>query len=70
MTPQMLAVLTGFLHRVARKILGMMARQHDGSWVYPPIEEALEAALFLVEEYVRRRRNRMGWYMATARCRC
>ena len=56
-TPRMLEVLKGFHHRVARKLTGKMARrQADGSWDYPPIADALEAAgLFPMED-------RIGWY--------
>ena len=65
--PQMLEVLKGFHHRVARKIPGKMARrQADGSWVYPPIVDALEGVgLFPMDEYIRRRQNRMVQYLAT-----
>ena len=65
--PKMLEVLTGFHHKIARQIAKKTAsRQPDGTWVYPPIAEALEiAGLFPMEEYIRRRQSRMVQYVAT-----
>ena len=65
-TQSMYKALAGFHHRVARRLAGRMPRLEQGQWVYPPIQEALEAAgLFPMEEYITRRRNRMVDYVAT-----
>ena len=51
-------VLAGFHHRVARRLSGRLpTRYYNGTWYYPPIEEALEAAgLYPMSEYLARRR--------------
>jgi hypothetical protein len=72
-TPAMLKVLEGFHHKVARKISGKMARRTATGWVYPPLFEALEVAgLYPIQEYIRRRQDRLAEYVATrpiyARC--
>ena len=51
-------VLAGFHHRVARRLTGLYPKLQGGQWVYPPVEEALEAAaLYPMDEYLTRRRN-------------
>ena len=68
LTQSMRNVLTGFHHRVARRLSGRMPRylHHEDRWEYPPIEEALErAGLFPMEEYLLRRRNKMVDYVST-----
>ena len=59
-TESMRLAFQGFHHRVARRLTGMTARLQNGVWVYPPIEEALEAAgLRTIDVYIARRRRRM-----------
>ena len=66
-TPQLMSVLEGFHHRVARRISRMTpTRQPNGDWVYPPIEDALEAAgLYPVQTYVGRRQATLVDSIAT-----
>ena len=55
LTASQLQALTGFHHRVARRLSGRMPYRdaHLGRWVYPLIEEALEiAGLSPLEEYI------------------
>jgi ssDNA-binding Zn-finger/Zn-ribbon topoisomerase 1 len=67
MTPQMLAVLRSFHHKIARRISGYLPqRNQDDTWHYPPITEALETAgLFPIEHYIRVRQNTIATYIAT-----
>ena len=53
-TGEMLKVLEGFHHRVARKIAGMKAwRVEDGEWDYPLVGDFLEAAgICKINEYI------------------
>ena len=50
----MLNVLEGFHRRVARRILGIIAKRVvDGKWKYPLVGASLEAALlYLIQEYI------------------
>ena len=52
----MLKVLEGFHHRVARQITGLMAKRGaGGDWEYPPVVEATEAAgIHHIGEYINR----------------
>jgi hypothetical protein len=63
---QMLAVLRGFHHKIARQISQLLPeRINDTTWYYPPIKEALEiAGLFPVEHYIRVRQNTVAAYVA------
>ena len=67
MTPRMGRTLGGFQHRVDRQISGRQPQLlQDGSWEYPPLEEAMwEAGLQEVESYVLRRQNTVAQYIAT-----
>jgi len=67
LTDRMLKTLTGFHHRAARRITGMVAyRAPGGEWVYPPIDEVLkEAGMYTMEHYISKRRNRLVTYVAT-----
>jgi hypothetical protein len=72
-TPAMLKVLKSFHHKVDRRISGKMARLSATGWVYPPLFEAFdEAGLFPIQEYIRRRQDRLAVFVATrpiyARC--
>ena len=59
-TKSMRLALRGFHHTVACRLTGRLARLLNGVWVYPPIEEALEAAsLRPIEEYITQRRERL-----------
>lgn len=66
-TKAMLEILKSFHHRVARRLSGMMPhRAEDGTWTYPPLQEAMEkASLWPMREYVRRRQATVEDYIAT-----
>jgi len=67
-TPAVLKVLEGFHHRAARRLSGRQPRYlpREGSWFYPPIEEALEAAgMYTIEHYINVRRNTLVGHIAT-----
>ena len=65
-TPDILRLLESFHHRVARRISHKMPYLVNGTWIYPPIEDALaEAGLFPLEIYIRRRQNSIAQYVAT-----
>ena len=67
-TPQVLRVLEGFHHRVARRLSGRRPYYlpAEDRWVYPPIEEALEVAnLFPMKHYIDARQNRLAESVAT-----
>jgi hypothetical protein len=66
-TKEIHQVLEGFHNRVARRISRKMPKlQSDGSWTYPPIEEAREiAGLWPIGEYIQRRHNRMVQEIST-----
>ena len=57
LTNPMIKALESFHHRVARRISGKMPKRlHDGSWTYPPLQDALqEARLYPIREYIHRR---------------
>jgi hypothetical protein len=60
--------LSGFHHRVARRLSGRMPRylRREDQWVYPPIEGALAVTgLVLIEESVTARQNRLAEHIAT-----
>jgi hypothetical protein len=64
-TPRMMKILTGFHHRVVRKITGKTAKLENGVWVHPPIADALKKAkMEPMEEYVRARQARMIQWLA------
>ena len=54
----MLNILEVFHHRAYRNISGITEKGvADGTWEYPPVVAALEAAgLYTIQEYIRRRR--------------
>ena len=57
-TDSILQTLRGFHHRVARSLTGLKPRLQNGEWVYPPIEDALQAAgMHPMERYIVRRRR-------------
>jgi len=65
-TDTILQMLTGFHHRIARRISALIPRRTQNGWVYPPIEEALESAgLYTMEHYLQVRRNRVADYVAS-----
>ena len=59
--------LTGFHHRVERRMAGMVPKhQPDGTWSYPPIRAAM--AMVGLEEigvYIARCQNTIAQYIAT-----
>ena len=67
LTPRMERALDSFQHRVAQQLVGRQPRRRgDGSWDYPPVEEAMEVAGF--EEIMIssvRRQNTAVDYIAT-----
>lgn len=65
-TPQMLKMLDGFHHRIARRITNKMpTRLGNDTWHYPPIQEALDdAGLYTITEYIQRRQNTIAQYIA------
>jgi hypothetical protein len=67
-TSQVLRVLEGFHHRVARRLSGKRPYylSRGNQWVYPPIGEALEAAgLYPIEHYISVRQNTLADNVAT-----
>ena len=59
-SPAVQRALSGFHHRVARRLSGRTPRylRQEDRWVYPPIAEALEVAgMFTMEHYVSIRQN-------------
>jgi len=67
-TPQVLKVLEGFHHRVARRLSGKRPRflPREDRWDYPPIEEALETAgLYSMRHYIDVRQNTLAENVAT-----
>jgi exonuclease III len=64
-TPPMLKILEGFHHRIARRITNKMPHLQHGTWVYPPLQEALtEAGLFPIATYISRRQSTIAQYLA------
>ncbi len=60
----MVTTVEGFHNRVARRLSGKMPVLIHGTWVYPPIAEALEAAaLFPIERYIASRRGTVHTYV-------
>ena len=57
----------GFRHRVARRLLRRQPQRGlDGTWEYPPLEEAMaEAGMQEVNTYVARRKNNVAQLIAT-----
>ena len=67
-TSQVLDVLAGFHHRVARRLSGKRPYLHpvENKWVYPPVKEDLEGAgLYPIEHYIRVRQNTLAANVAT-----
>jgi len=67
-TPAVLRVLSGFHHRVARRLTGKRGRylHHEDRWVYPPIDEVLqEAKMYSIEHYINVRRDTLIQRIAT-----
>ena len=66
-TPWMEKTLKGFHHRALRRMAGMVPkRQRYGTWVYPPIGEALETVgMDEIGLYITRRQNTIAQYIAT-----
>ena len=65
---QVLRVLEGFHHRVARSLSGKRPYYlpAEDQWVYPPIEEALEVAgLYSIDHYIRVRQDTLAVNVAT-----
>ena len=67
LTPRMERALDSFQHRVARWITGRQTRrQGDGSWAYPPLEEAMGESVFEgIRKSITRRQNTDAHYIAT-----
>ena len=68
MSPRVLKVLSGFHHRAARRLSGLSPwySLRERRWVYPPVEQALEATgMYDVEHYVRKRQNTLVESIAT-----
>jgi hypothetical protein len=64
--PQMLQVLEGFHHQIARRITNKMPYLHNDHWIYPDIAEALaEAGLYPIAEYIHRQQTHIADYIAT-----
>ena len=63
----MLKALDSFHHRVARRITGMIPRRlPDGTWFYPPLDQAMkQAGLRSMEHYIAVRQDRMAQHIAT-----
>ena len=67
--------LAAFHHRVARQLTGKQITKHrDGTWTFPGTDEVLrEAGLLKIEEYITKRRSRLGRHVANnitlERCR-
>ena len=59
--------LDSFQSRVARRLTGKQPRRKkDGSWYYPPLEEALgEAELEGIQNSITQRQNTVVQYIAT-----
>ena len=65
-SPQVLRVLGGFHHRVARRLSGLMPSLRQGEWYYPPLEDALSrSGLLPIEDYIMARQNRLVEKVAT-----
>jgi hypothetical protein len=66
-TPQMIAVLRRFHHKIARCISVYLPQQNkDNTWLYPLITKALEiAGLFPIKHYIRVHQNTVAIYIAT-----
>jgi hypothetical protein len=64
-TPQLLSILNGWHHRMARRIFGLMpTREHDGTWYYPPITDALEiAGLYTISKYIQVQQHTIAMYI-------
>ena len=67
LTPWMEQALDRFQNRFARRITrSQPKRRGDGSWAYPPLEEALgEAGFEGIRKSVMRRQNTVAPYIAT-----
>ena len=59
MTPRLEKALAGFHHWAVRRMVGMgLEHKQDGTWVYPPIGEAMEMVeLGEIEVYIAHRQN-------------
>jgi hypothetical protein len=67
-TVKVVKALSGFHHRVARRLSGHMPHylHREDQWVYPPIEGALVVtSLIPIEESVTARQNRLAEHIAT-----
>ena len=53
---EMLKVQDGFNHRIAKRIVGMMAqRTMGGEWEWPPVNESMETTgIWPIKEYIQR----------------
>ena len=67
MSPCVGRTSAGFRHRVARRLLRRQPQRGlDGTWEYPPLEEAMaEAGMQYVETYVSHCHNTVAQYIAT-----
>ena len=67
LTPRMEQALHSFKHRVARRLTGShLKRRGDGSWAYPPLEEAMEETGFEgIRKFITRRQDTVAQYIAT-----
>ena len=67
-TDLMMKVLEGFHHHVYHRIVGKMARSvRAEGWVWPPVEETLEAAWIPpMNSYVKRRQSTIEEYITTS----
>ena len=67
LTPWMKRDLDSFQHRVARRLTWRQTRRRgDGSWEYPPLDEAMgEAGFDGIMMPITRRHNRVAQYIVT-----
>ena len=67
LTPRIERALDSFQHRVVQRLTGrQMRRRGDGSWAYPPLEEAMgEAGFAGTRKSVTRRQYTAAQYIAT-----
>ena len=67
-TPAVLKALSGFHHKVARRLSGCLPRYlpREDRWSYPPVEEALaKAGMYTLAHYISVRQNTLADTIAT-----
>ena len=59
LTGEILKVIEGFYHRVARRTVGKMAQcTTGGEWEWPPVDEALKTSgIWKIKEYIQWRQD-------------